>query len=73
VPQRAAAPGYYVGRLADDSGAYELIVGDDDAAGMVRIDFDSGELLFAEVEVVMFTDAAIVVATEDGDAYWLLQ
>ncbi len=72
VPQTAAAPGYYVGRLADDTGAYELIVGDDQEAGIVRIDFDSGESFFAEVEVVMFTDAAIVVATEDGDIYWLL-
>ncbi len=67
------APGYYVGRLADGSGAYELIVGDDQEAGIVRIDFDSGESLFAEAEVVMFTDAAIVIATEDGDIYWLLQ
>ena len=72
VPQTAAAPGYYVGRLADDTGAYELIVGDDQDAGIVRIDFDSGESLFAEVEIVILTDAAIVVATEDGDTYWLL-
>ena len=72
VPQATIAPGYYVGRLADGSGAYELIVGDDQEAGIVRIDFDSGESFFAEVEVIMFTDAAIVIATEDGDTYWLL-
>ena len=73
VPPATIAPGYYIGRLADGSGAYELIVGDDQEAGIVRIDFDSGESFFAEVEVVMFTDAAIVIATEDGDIYWLLQ
>ena len=73
VPQATIALGYYVGRLVDGSGAYELIVGGDQEIGIVRIDFDSGESLFADVEVIMFTDAAIVVATEAGDVYWLLQ
>ena len=69
----AIAPGYYAGRLADDTGLYELIIGDDQATGFVRIDFDAGESLFSEAEVIMFTDTAIVVVTEDGDAYWLLR
>ena len=72
VPQTTIEPGYYAGRLADGSGAYELIVGDYNAAGYVRIDFDTGESLFAEAEVVMFTDDAIVLTTEDGDVYLLL-
>ncbi len=69
----AIAPGYYSGRLADDTGLYGLIVGDDQAVGFIRIDFDTGESLFSEAEVIMLTDTAIVVATEDGGAYWLLR
>ena len=70
---QATGPGYYVGRIADDTGLYGLIVGDDQAVGFIRIDFDTGESLFSEAEVIMLTDTAIVVATEDGGAYWLLR
>ena len=62
--------GYCAGRLADDSGAYELIVDEGLETGYVRIVFDSGESFAAEVDV-LFADGAILVMAEDGEAYEL--
>lgn len=66
------AAGYFSGLLSlpDGVGYYEMIVNEDGRTGFVRIVFADGEVLSADVLVVVM-ESCFLVQTEDGETYAL--
>ena len=71
APCPAPAPDIYVGTLADGTGEFTLEVGDGWAFVVVATERDAP--VAAECEVIDDSDGEIVVVTEDGAVYRLVQ